>query len=220
MRCRPHLDDDVRELARIDQPPQGIDRKLELLAARHRLLADLAGRDLQVFRAEMALMMSVGARPERGHLVRVEPGPHAVVALAQVVDIGDAGQSSQFVFDLNRGVIAQEDIALLAGRLGRIDFGDQVDDHQRAGRHLLDRDAFALHRSGMTGSASEARFCTSTWAMSESMPILNVTLRGSAVVRALARHVKHVLDAGNLLLNWRGHGVPARYWHLRRDRWR
>jgi hypothetical protein len=32
-------------------------------------------------------------------------------------------------------------------------------------------------RGGMTGRASETRFCTSTWAMSESMPCLNVTVR-------------------------------------------
>ena len=32
-------------------------------------------------------------------------------------------------------------------------------------------------RGGMTGSASETRFCTSTCAMSVSIPSLNVTVR-------------------------------------------
>src|SRR6266567_4155926 len=31
-------------------------------------------------------------------------------------------------------------------------------------------------RTGMTGNASDTRFCTSTWAMSESMPRRNVTV--------------------------------------------
>ena len=32
-------------------------------------------------------------------------------------------------------------------------------------------------KGGITGNASETRFCTSTWAMSESMPSLNVTVK-------------------------------------------
>ena len=31
--------------------------------------------------------------------------------------------------------------------------------------------------AGMTGRASDTRFCTRTWAMSESMPALKVTVR-------------------------------------------
>ena len=42
------LDDDVGELLGIDQPAQGVDGQLELLALGNRLLADLAGGDLQV----------------------------------------------------------------------------------------------------------------------------------------------------------------------------
>ena len=33
-----------------------------------------------------------------------------------------------------------------------------------------------LTRSGKIGSASDTRFCTSTWAMFRSMPSLNVTV--------------------------------------------
>ncbi len=119
----------------------------------------------------MAVTTSVALRFERGQLVGVEPGPQAVVALAQVGDAGDAGQPAQLVLDVDRRVVAEERAVVPAVRR------DQVDDHQRVGRHLLDADALVLHQGGMTGSASETRFCTSTWAMSESMPSLKVTVR-------------------------------------------
>ena len=46
------LDDDVAELLGVGQPAQGVDRQLELLALGDRLLADLAGGDLQVLLAD------------------------------------------------------------------------------------------------------------------------------------------------------------------------
>ena len=66
----------------------------------------------------------------------------------------------------------------------------------------------ALTTSGSMGSASETRFCTSTWAMSRLVPSLNVTVSDvGAVVGALRRHVEHVLDAVDLLLDRRGDRV-------------
>ena len=88
----------------------------------------------------MAATTSVGVQVERRQLVGVEPGPHAVVALAEVGDAGHAGQPGQLVPDLDRRVVAQEDVVVAAVRR------DQVDDHQRVRRHLLDVDPLALHQ--------------------------------------------------------------------------
>jgi hypothetical protein len=42
-----------------------------------------------------------------GHLLWIEPQSHAVIALADVRDIADAGETGEFVFELNRGVVAE-----------------------------------------------------------------------------------------------------------------
>ena len=68
--------------------------------------------------------------------------------------------------------------------------------------------------SGSLASAIDTRFCTSTWAMSMSVPRSKVT---SSVIApsfvALRRHVEHVLDAVDLLLDRRrdrvGHDLGA-----------
>ena len=83
LRPGPGLDDDVGELLRVDQPAQGIDGQLELLALGDGLLADLAGGDLQVLLGDGR--HDVGGRePQGGQLVGIDPGPQAVVALAEV----------------------------------------------------------------------------------------------------------------------------------------
>ena len=71
------------------------------------LLADLAGGDLQVLLGDGRHDVG-GRQPQGGQLVGIEPGPQAVIALAEVGDVGDAGQPAQFVADVDRGVIAQE----------------------------------------------------------------------------------------------------------------
>ena len=49
-----------------------------------------------------------------GELLRVEPGADAVVALAEVVDVGDPVQPEQLVLDVDRGVVAQVDVVVAA----------------------------------------------------------------------------------------------------------
>ena len=83
-----------------------------------------------------------GGQAAHRHLVRIEPDAHAVVALAQIGDVADARQPGQLVAKLDRGVVAQ--VEVVAAAVGR----KQVDDHQDAGRFLLDRDAAALHQVG------------------------------------------------------------------------
>ena len=157
----PGLDDDVGELLRVDEPAQGVDRQLELLALGHRLLADLPGGHLDVLLGDGRDHVH-GAEVQRRHLVGVEPDPQAVVALAEVGDAGDAGEPAQLVLDVDRRVVAQEQVVVAA--VGR----DQVHDHQRVGRHLLDVDAFVLHQRrespagpGRRGSAPAPGPCPS-----------------------------------------------------------
>ena len=73
---------------------------------RRRRLADLAGRHLDVLRLhgddDVLGVQAVGRQ-----LLRIEPEPHAVIALAEIGDVADAGQTRQLVADLDRGVVAQ-----------------------------------------------------------------------------------------------------------------
>ncbi len=64
-----------------------------------------------------------------------------------------------------------------------------------------------LTSSGSLASATETRFCTSTWAVSRFGAQLEGHVQEHlAVVRAARRHVQHPLDAVDLLLDGRGHG--------------
>ena len=138
----------------IDQPALRVDRVLERLAPRGRRLAHLPGRDLRVLLLD---------RPQHvrrrqlldGHLLRVQPHPHRVVALAQVGDVADALQPGEFVPQLDGRVVAQVQQQVLPPllvlrRRGR---ALEVDDHELAGRLLLDGhpaplDEVGQHRFG------------------------------------------------------------------------
>ena len=189
------LDDDVGELLGIDQPAQRVDRQLELLALGHRLLADLAGGDLDVLLGDGREHVD-GAQSERGHLVRVEPGAEAVVALAEIGDVGHAGQPPQFVADVDRRVVAQEEAVVLVVRR------DQVHDHQGVRRDLLDRDALVLNQR--RNDRQRQRDAV----LHEHLGHVGVhaQLEGDrkaigAVVGRLRRHVHHAFHAADLLLD-------------------
>ena len=81
-----------------------------------------------------------GGDVARGQLLRVEPGPDAVVALTQVGDVRDAGDPQQLILDVDRGEVTQVDVVV--SPVGR----DEVDEHQQVGRLLLDGEALSLHR--------------------------------------------------------------------------
>ena len=132
------LEDQVGELLNIGQPAHRAHRVLKHLAAVHGRLAELPGRDLGV------LLLDghdhVGRRQAaHRHLGRVEPQPHAIVALAEVGDVADAGQARQLVADLDRRVVAQVEAGAVVVRR------EEVDDHQDVRRLLLDGDAAPLH---------------------------------------------------------------------------
>ena len=87
-------------------------------------MADLPGGHLHVLLGDGGDHIE-GVEVKRRQSVRIEPGPHAVVALAEIVDAGDPIDAGQFVLEIDRRVIAQiNGIVLVA-------VADQVDDHQR-----------------------------------------------------------------------------------------
>ena len=86
--------------------PRVRDRELEGLAVGHRRLAELAGGDLDVLLGDRVDHVRGGQVAER-HLLRVEPDPHAVVALADIGDVADAVEPGQLVAKLDRRVVAQ-----------------------------------------------------------------------------------------------------------------
>src|SRR5262249_9785865 len=90
------------------QPAQRVDGQLKLLVARYWRLADLSRRDLHVLLADRLDDVG-GAQIQRRQLVGVQPRAQAVIALTQIRDARDARQASQFVLDVDRGVVAQKD---------------------------------------------------------------------------------------------------------------
>ena len=83
------LDHDRLELLRIAEPAQGVDGQLKRLPLGGRRLADLTGGRIEVLGANRAGHIH-GRHVARRQFLRVEPGADAVVALAHVVDVGNA----------------------------------------------------------------------------------------------------------------------------------
>ena len=83
-----------------------------------RRLAELAGGDLDVLLLDRADHVRGGQVAER-HLLRVEPDPHAVVALADVGDVADAVEPGQLVAELDRRVVAQVEVVAACRRARR-----------------------------------------------------------------------------------------------------
>ena len=206
----PHADDaavaiglqrHVAELIGVGQPAQGGHGVLEDLAPRHGRLSDLPRRHLDVLLLDGRHDVA-GREIARGHLFRVQPQPHAVVALAQVGDIAHAGQAGQLVAKLDRGVVAQ--IEVVAAAVGR----EQVDDHQHVGRFLLHQHALAGDQVG------QHRLRQRHAVLHQHLGHVQVDAqperdreRVIAVVGALRRHVEHAFHAVDLLLDGGRHRV-------------
>ena len=195
------LDDNVRKLLRIAQPSERVDRELKLLARRRRLLADLSGRDLNVLLLDGRDHVHA-TQTESRHFVGIEPGSQTIIALSDVGNARDAFESPQFVLDVNGRVVAQEQVVVAP--VG----GDQVDDHQRVGRHLLDGDALVLnqgrdHRQGERHTVLNQNL---------SHVRVDAAIKGHgqivrAIVGAARRHVHHAFDAADLFLDRSGNRV-------------
>ncbi len=202
------LDDDIAELVWISQPAECLHRNLECAGLVHRRLIEGAGRDLDVLPLQRRHHVICG-QPQRLHPVGIEPDPHGIVAAAEHDERTDAIDACQSVLDFDRGVVGDEQrVARFVGR-------EQMHDHHQVGRTLGHGDADIAHVS------RQAR-------LRDGDPVLHLNLRDIEVgadvegdrdrefsVRGrIRRHVKHVLDAVDLLLDRcdyrRGDHVGAR----------
>ncbi len=86
------FEDHVGKLFGLAEPAHGADGELEGLSGRGRGLADLPGRHLDVLRFNGPGHIG-GGQAAIGQLLRVQPHAHAVIALAKVGDVADAGDA-------------------------------------------------------------------------------------------------------------------------------
>jgi hypothetical protein len=193
--------DDVREFSRIGEPARGVDLKLERRPGRRRRRADLAGGDLDVLLGDGVLNVERG-HAEVGELVGVEPDAHRIAPFAEDLDVADAGQSLQLIDDLQIGVIRQRD--LIDRTIGR----GQIDDENEVRVLLLDRHAALIDdRRQRRSRLRNAVLDVDGGDIERVADVERDGDRRRAVVRARRRHVRHALDAVDLLLERRRHRV-------------
>ena len=134
---RAGFENDVGELFGFDQPAEGVHGELEVLALRHRRLADLPCRHLHVLLAEDADHVA-GHQVPRLQLVRVEPDPHAVVLPAERENVAHALQPGQRILEMDGSVIGQVKLVVIRPAGFGIGVGIQIDDQEDIRRPLLD----------------------------------------------------------------------------------
>ena len=201
------LEDDAGELFGLHQPAESVHGVLEFLASGNGRLADLPGRYLHVLLAEdpdhVAGRQVPGLQP-----VRVQPHAHAVVLPAEGEDVAHPIDSRHHVQEVNGRIIAQVELVVIGLVVVGIDVGIEVDDQQDVRRPLADGHADGLDhvRQGRLGDGHSV--------LHQHLSHVHVGAHGErhvqhvrAVVVALRRHVEHLLDAHDLLLDRRGNGV-------------
>ena len=195
-------EDDVVELRpAFDSRPSGGDGELERLAGAGRLLADVAGGHLPVLLAQ-GVGHVAGGHVQRRQPVRVDPDPHAVVLLAELLTVADAVHAGHLVLDLDGGEVAQ--VELVVAAVGRVD-GDDLQDV---------RVALAGGDAGLLDHVGQQRQGQVDAVLHQHLGEVQVDARlegdgqgvGAVVVR-LRHHVHHVFDAVDLLLDGGGDRV-------------
>jgi hypothetical protein len=180
---------------------EDVEGVLEQLAGRSGRCADLTRRDLRALLLQR-LYHVLRYQPARLHFVGIEPNAHRILAGAEHDHVAHARQPSDFVLELDGGVIGE--VETVVSRIGR----RQRDDLQDRRRILLHDDALRLHRLRQRGQC--ARY-----------PVLHQDLcdieigadlerhrqRIAAVGAAIGLHVDHALDAIHLLLDGQRDGV-------------
>ena len=153
----------------------------------------------------IAVMHVRNVDAEGGHLVGVEPGAEAVIALPEVGDACDAGKPVELVLEIDRRVVAEEQAVVAVIRR------DEVDDHQRAGRHLLHVDPLGLHQGGNHRQRErDAVLHQHLGHVRVHAQLKGHGERVAAVVGRRRRHVDHAFDAADLLLDGNAHRVAHR----------
>ena len=203
------LDDDVLELGHVVEPPFGGERNLDRLAERGGRLADLAGRHLGVLRPDRRDHVA-GRHVARGQLVGIDPDPHAVVALAEHPHVAHSGHAREVVANIHQGVVAQEELVVAALGEAVLGVGRRVhgENQKDVGRHLPDVDAGLLDHVGQERRGQRQTVLHEDLGHVQVHAVLERDGQlVRAVVGALRRHVHHVLDAVDLLLDRRRHGL-------------
>ena len=141
-----------------------------------------------------------GGEVARGHLLRIEPHAHGVVAGAEHAHVAHAVQARERVADVQRGVVAQ--IQGVVAAVGR----GQVHHHEERRRALERGHADGAHFFGQARQRlRHAVLHLHLGAVDVRADAEGDGQRQRAVHRRLRGHVEHVLDADDFLLERRGH---------------
>ena len=199
-RARRLLHHDRAELVRVGEPAERLHRDLERAGVRDRRLVEHAGSDLDVLPLQRAGDVG-GGQPERLQPVGIEPDAHRIVAAAEHGDRADAVDAGERVGHFERGVIGDEQrVARLVRRI-------KVHDHHQVGRGLADGDADVAHVGRQARLRDRDAVLHLHLRDVEIGAEVEADLDGEAPVGGrVRRHVEHVLDAVDLLLDRRDHG--------------
>ena len=194
------LDHDGAEFRRRVEAAERLHRDLERARMRDRRLIEHARGDLDVLASQRIGDVGRG-QAERLQAVGIEPDAHRIIAAAEHRDRADAVDAGERIGHFERGVVRYEQsVARFVGRIKMHDhhqigraFGDVDADVADVGRQprLRDGDAVLHLHLGDVEIGAE----------------IEADLDGEAPVgRRVRRHVEHVLDAVDLLLDRRDHG--------------
>ena len=193
--------DDVGELCGILEPAKRGERDLRLLPGGHRRPADLSAGRLGVLLPQRGHDVA-GRETPRGELLRVDPDPHAVIALPGDEDVADPRQAEQLVADIHQRIVAQ--VELVVAAVGR----DDVDAHEDVGHPFPRRHAGLLDHVGQHRQGQVHPVLHQHLGQVQVHPLLEGHREiVGAVVGRRRFHVQHPLHAVNLLLDGRGHGL-------------
>jgi hypothetical protein len=191
---------DLAELLRRAQAALRVDCNQEIAAALDRFGAELASRDLDVLLLDGAHHVARG-HAARSDLVRTEPDAHRIVAATEHPYLADAGNARELVLDPDIGVVAQVKRIILAVR-------DQRDQREEGRRLLLRGHPEADH------FRRQARQRLGNAVLHVHLRLVRIGAGGEgdrhlqhAVGAGHRLHVHHVLDAVDLLLERRRHGL-------------
>ena len=195
------FDDDVAELIRVGEASLRLDIELEGAGLRHRRLVDDAGGDLHVLGAQRIDHIARGQVAQR-ELLGIEPDAHRVVARAEDGDVADAVDAGEHVLHVQRGVVG--DVEQVARAVGR----GQMDHHHQIGRLLGHGHADRAHLFRQARqSGRDAVLHQDLRGIEIGAELEGDGERHAAVAGRLRRHIEHVVDAVDLLLERRGHGL-------------
>ena len=134
-------------------------------------------------------------------LVRIDPQPHRVLALAERDDVADAGDALQFVLDEAVHVVAHEQLVVLAV------LGVEAGAHHEVARGFRDADADRFH---LVGQAAFHRGDAVLHVDRGNVDVVRDVERdrdaAGAVIAGARRHVEHARHAVDGLLERRGDG--------------